>query len=212
MHARTHVCAHALRHTSSHMSARTHAYTHIYTHIHTRTHTHTHTHSITQTHTSLWLKEEVYCTMSVWICNWWIMLRMYDVKKCEWVSECKLLWKDACYLNKRPTMKKEKKGTAMFCHAFSLLLTSMDRRLITCSYTILHDIGCKVIFSFPMISRKQVIKSQGKIWSSFYGSRFQCCLQPVTAQVVWASGWQPHLHMVGFPVVRMENEEVEGER
>ena len=29
---------------------------------------------------------------------------MYDVNKCEWVSECTLLWKDACYLNKRPTI------------------------------------------------------------------------------------------------------------
>ena len=29
---------------------------------------------------------------------------MYDVNKCEWVSECTLIWKDACYLNKRPTI------------------------------------------------------------------------------------------------------------
>ena len=40
----------------------------------------------------------------VWICNWWIMLRMHDVKKCEWVSDCTLLWKDAYYLNKHPTI------------------------------------------------------------------------------------------------------------
>ena len=31
-------------------------------------------------------------------------LHVYDAKKCEWVSECTLLWKDACYLNKRPTI------------------------------------------------------------------------------------------------------------
>ena len=94
------VVAHAFTHTSSH----THAYTHIYIY------------TLTQTHTSLWLKEEVRCTISVWICNWWIMLCMYDVKKCKWVSECTSLWKDACYLNKRLTImcltKKKKKKKA----------------------------------------------------------------------------------------------------
>ena len=40
---------------------------------------------------------------------------MYDVKKCELVSECTLLWKDACYLNRCPTImclakKKTKKN------------------------------------------------------------------------------------------------------
>ena len=66
----------------------------------THTDTQLHTQTQTQTHTSLWSKEEVHCTMSVWICNWWIMLRMYDVEKCESVSERTLLWKDACCLNK----------------------------------------------------------------------------------------------------------------
>ena len=88
--------------------------THSHTQAHTHMHTHTYIYTLTQTHTSLWLKEEVRCTISVWICNWWIMLCMYDVKKCKWVSECTLLWMDACYLNKRPTMmclakRKEKK-------------------------------------------------------------------------------------------------------
>ena len=90
------VVSHTYKHTRIH--TRTHTHAHTYTH----THTHTHRHTLTQTHTSLWLKEEVYCMMNMWICNWWIMLLMCGVKKCEWVSECTLLQKDACYLNKRP--------------------------------------------------------------------------------------------------------------
>ena len=60
-------------------------HTHKHTHTHARTHTHTHTHTHTQTYTHT-------------------HKHMYDAKKCEWVSEIALLWKDACYLSKRPTI------------------------------------------------------------------------------------------------------------
>ena len=59
------------------------------------------------TYTTTYLSDfdrEVFSTMCVLICNRWIMLRMYNSKKCEWVSKCTLLWKDACYLSKRPAM------------------------------------------------------------------------------------------------------------
>ena len=92
-----HVCTHTLTHISSHMSACTHAYTHIYTRMHTHTHKYKHHFG--------WKKKYIVR----WACE------SDDVKKCEWVSECTLWWKDACYLNKRPTImclskKKKKKG------------------------------------------------------------------------------------------------------
>ena len=99
--SRTHALTHTHIHTHTHAHTHTYIHTRTYTHTHTHAHTHTHRHTLTQTHTSFWSKEEIYCTMSVWICNWWIMLLMYGIKMCEWVSECTSLWKDACYLNKR---------------------------------------------------------------------------------------------------------------
>ena len=73
IHTRTHTlaCIHArtFARTRSRAEAYTwaHAHTHTHTYTQTRAHTHTHTHIhtdiLTQTHTSLWLKEEVYWTM-----------------------------------------------------------------------------------------------------------------------------------------------------
>ena len=101
---------------------------------------------------------------------------MYDVNKCEWVSECTLLWKDACYLNKRPTImclakkKKEtkKKNKKEMLHLpvwFSL--KGMDGAVRSFVLSVFHAIHWCPYFQ----KTQNLLQTESRLWWTFCKSR-----------------------------------------
>ena len=119
MHAHMHAYSHMHMHTHAHTQAHTHACTHIHTHIHTYKHTCacTHIHKHIHMHTLVTLVEVInlrwawepvlnrLCSTCMKFCYEIYIkknISMTQRSVSEWVYT--LLWKDACYLNKSPTL------------------------------------------------------------------------------------------------------------